>query len=131
MAIVAKAPRLGHGTSGASRLREQKILEQLAVHVPRRRSRGAPPPDDRAPPRAGQGVAAGQAAAAGDASGAGQRRSSPANGSCWGFCWGTRSIGPRCCRASGPSSSLSPACRKIYETSCRLIEAGSCPTSTG
>ena len=37
VAIVAKAPRLQHDTTGASRLREQKILEQLALALPRRR----------------------------------------------------------------------------------------------
>ena len=65
MAIVAKAPRLRHDTTRDDRLREEKILQRLAAHVPRGRNRD-PPAADRpaaaAPPQS-RSPAAAQAAA--------------------------------------------------------------------
>ena len=132
VAIVAKAPRLGHGTSGASRLREQKILEQLAfmfrvdeAEVRRHltsvrgagRARRRRPGRKRRPPA----IATWRQA----------EKIEPCERELLGLLLGHPEHWPAVLSRVRAEQFLSPACRKIYETSCRLSEARSCPTSTG
>ena len=126
VAILAKAPRLRQDTTGASRLREAKILEQLAsrFRVPeaevrrhltavRRKAAARSPSPSPASPAAGAATAWRPA-----------EKIEPGERELLELLLGHSECWPAAVARLRAEHFLSPACRRIYETCLRLLEAG-------
>jgi DNA primase len=126
VAIVAKAPRLAHGTSSAGRLREQQILQQLAFmfrvdesevrrHLTALRGRR-------------QGKAAPSPTAAGEeTSWRPAEKIEACERELLGLLLGRPEHWPLVSSRVRAEHFLSPLGRRIYETSCRLMQSGIVP----
>ncbi len=124
VAILAKAPRLRQDTTGASRLREAKVLEQLAARfrVPEaevrrhltavRRKAAARSPSSVSP-------AAGAATAWRAA-----EKIEPGERELLELLLGHPECWPAAAARLRAEHFLSPACRRIYETCLQLLQAG-------
>ena len=124
--VVAKAPRLGDST-GANRLREQKILEQLAARfgVAEAEVRRHLTAVRRRAQAKGPGPQPGEAA--GEQSPAAGEKIDPCERELLELLVGHPEHWPTVVPQIVAEQFLSPACRKIYETSQRLLAAGIVP----
>jgi DNA primase len=132
VAIIAKAPRLRHDTTGASRLREEKILEQLAArfrvpeaevrrHLTAVRRKAAVRSPSSAPPSASS------PAATAATSWRPAEKIDPWERELLELLLGHPECWPAAAARLRGEHFLSPACREIYQTCRRLLEAGVTP----
>ena len=127
VAIVARAPRLRNDTTGASRLREQRILEQLAVmfrvdesEVRRHLTAVRRQSQNKGPSR-------GVEPAGDETSWRPAEKIDPCERELLELLLGHPELWPLAASRLAAEQFCSPACRTIYETACRLMAAQVAP----